>query len=103
VKYGKAWESGTNSDLRSYSANVSVPVTDAFDIIGTYGYGKTGRLDSVFGTSGTDLTNYWQRYWFVGVRAKQLFARGERGNSNPYYYDNRTVGSPIVPPIGEAH
>ena len=103
VKYGKAWESGFSSDLRAYEGNVTVPVGDRFDIVGNYGYGKSGRLDSIFGT-GNDFVNYWQRHWFVGVRVKQLFAHGEGQNRSPYYYDNRVLnGSPVIPPLGEAH
>jgi len=74
---------------------------DAFDVIASYNYGRSGRLDSVLGTSGTDFVNYWQRTWFVGVRAKRLFGHGDRNGQNPYYYDNRTVGSPVIPPIGD--
>src|SRR6185369_5088592 len=39
VKYGKSWEGNFNSDLRSYDATATVPVSDAFDIVGNYGYG----------------------------------------------------------------
>jgi hypothetical protein len=73
-------------------------------LIGNYGYGKSGRLDSVFAgnTSSNDFVNYWQRHWFVGVRAKQLFARAsERNPHNQYYYDARPLSeSPLVPPLG---
>ena len=104
VKVGWAWESGFSSDLRSYEGNVTVPVGDRFSIIGNYGYGKSGRLDTIFGSSGNEFVNYWQRHWFVGVRVTQLFAHGEGRNRNPYYYDNRVLnGSPVIPPLGEAH
>ncbi|HEX3069154.1 MAG TPA: hypothetical protein VHX14_11305, partial [Thermoanaerobaculia bacterium] len=104
VKAGKAYESGFSSDLRAYEGNITVPLTDSFDLIGNYGYGKSGRLDSVFAgsTSSSDFVNYWQRHWFVGVRAKQLFANtSERHPHNQYYYDARPLSeSPVVPPLG---
>lgn len=104
LKYGRSWEGEFKSDLRSYAANVTVPVNDAIDLIGNYGYGKSGRLDSILGTSGTDFVNYWQRHWFVGVRVKQLFAREDRGGPSSYYYDTRPLsGSPVIPPLGETH
>jgi hypothetical protein len=54
-----------------------VPISDAFDIVGNYGYGKSGRLDSILGLNNDarDFTNYWQRHWYVGMRLKRLFAR----------------------------
>jgi tetratricopeptide (TPR) repeat protein len=104
VKAGRAYESGFSSDLRAYEGNITVPLTDSFDLIGNYGYGKSGRLDSVFAgsTSSSDFVNYWQRHWFVGVRAKQLFANAsERHPHNQYYYDARPLSeSPVVPPLG---
>jgi tetratricopeptide (TPR) repeat protein len=102
LKYGNAWEGSVKSNLRAYAANVTVPINDAFDVVASYNYGRSGRLNSILGNSGTDFVNYWQRYWFVGFRAKQLFGHDER-NRNPYYYDNRTVGSPVIPPLGETH
>ncbi|MCU1349582.1 MAG: hypothetical protein JWO56_2612, partial [Acidobacteria bacterium] len=105
-KAGKAYEGNTTSDLRSYEGNVTVPVNDLIDIIGNYGYGKSGRLDSLVGSNVNDFVNYWQRHWFVGVRLKQLLSRDERRATGPtpYYYDNRPLtGSPVVPPLGEAH
>jgi hypothetical protein len=107
VKAGRAYESHFSSDLRSYEGNVTVPLTDSFDLVGNYGYGKSGRLDSVFAgnSSSTDFVNYWQRHWFVGVRVKQLFANAaERHPRNRYYYDSRPLtGSSVIPPQGEAH
>lgn len=97
-KAGKAHDSGRTSDIRAWGAYVSVPVTDAFDIIANYNYGRSGRLDSVLGGRGTDLINYWQRNWFVGVRLKQLFRRDDRNQENPYYFDNRMLSSTVVPP-----
>jgi tetratricopeptide (TPR) repeat protein len=98
LKYGRSWEGSNTSDLRSYEANVTVPVSDAFDLVGNYGYGKSGRLDSILGSSGTDFVNYWQRHWYVGVRLKRLFARDDRRGENPYYFDNRSLtSSPVVP------
>jgi hypothetical protein len=106
VKAGRAYESDVSSDLRSYEGNVTVPVGDTFDIVGNYGYGKSGRLQSVlaFNNAPADFVNYWQRHWFVGVRVKRLFGHGERQNSNPYYYDSQPLsGSPVIPPLGESH
>lgn len=105
AKAGKAWERDTSSDLRSYEGTVTVPISDAFDVVGNYGYGKSGRFESIspLGTDNADFTNYWQRHWYVGVRVKQLFARGDRGGRNPYYYDTRPLAgsSPVIPPLGE--
>ena len=99
AKAGKAWESGFNSDLRAYDGSLTVPISDAFDLVGNYGYGKSGRLQGLVGSGPDEFINYWQRHWFVGVRVKQLFARGQRGQRNPYYFDNRVLtGSPVVPP-----
>jgi tetratricopeptide (TPR) repeat protein len=107
-KLGKAYEGNNTSDLRSYEANVTVPVSDLIDVVGNYGYGKSGRLDSLVGSNADDFVNYWQRHWFVGLRLKQLLSRDERASRvtgpSPYYYDNRSLtGSPVVPPLGEAH
>ena len=107
MKAGRSYESGFSSDLRSYEGNITVPVSDSFDLVGNYGYGKSGRLDSVFAgsTRSSDFINYWQRHWFVGVRVKQLFASaGERHPRNQYYYDTRSLtGSPVIPPLGGSH
>jgi hypothetical protein len=101
LKYGNSWEGSRKSNLRAYAANLTVPVNDALDAIASYNYGRSGRLDSILGNSSTDFTTYWQRYWFVGLRAKRLFSHGDRRAQNLYYYDNRTVGSPVIPPLGE--
>jgi len=100
LKVGNSWEGSQRSNLRAYGLSLTVPVSDAFDIVGSYNYGRSGRFNSIIGSSPSDFTNYWQRYWFVGIRAKQLFSRDDRHGANPYYYDNRTVGSPVIPPIG---
>lgn len=103
AKLGKAWESGTSSDIRAYAANVTVPMTDMLDFVASYNYGKSGRLNSPFG-SGTEFTNYWQRYWFAGIRVNGLFGKGDRTATNQYYYDaSPLTGSPVVPPVGETH
>jgi tetratricopeptide (TPR) repeat protein len=97
VKVGKAWESGFNSDIRAYGANLTVPITSAFDLIGAYQYGKTGRLQGIIG-GGNEFVNYWGRTFFVGIRANRLFSRSA-ANRNPYYFDNRVLTqSPVVPP-----
>lgn len=103
VKVGKAWERNRSSDIRAYGINVAVPVNDLIDIVGDWGYGKSGRFDSVFGGNDTEFTSYWRRHWFVGIRLKRLFGRADRGTpSEPYYYDNRVLTtSPVIPPVGE--
>jgi hypothetical protein len=107
AKAGRAWEESRSSDLRSYEGTVTVPVSDALDLVGNYGYGKSGRFDSIspLGNDSTDFVNYWQRHWYVGVRVKQLFGRGDRQGRNNYYYDTRPLAgaSPVIPPLGEAH
>lgn len=98
-KAGKAHEVGHTSDIRAWGAYVAVPITDAFDLIGNYNYGRSGRFGSVTGSGANDFINYWQRNWFIGVRLKQLFGRGDRNAQNPYYFDNRMLtSSPIIPP-----
>lgn len=103
VKVGKAWERNRSSDIRAYGINVAVPVNDLIDIVGDWGYGKSGRFDSVFGGNDTEFTNYWRRHWFVGIRLKKLFGRSDTDTpSEPYYYDNRVLTtSPVIPPVGE--
>ncbi len=106
VKAGRAYESSFSSDLRAYEGTVSVPVGNLFDVVGNYGYGKSGRLQSLspFNASAADFVNYWQRHWYVGVRVNRLFGRGERTPRNPYYYDSQPLaGSPVIPPLGETH
>ena len=101
VKAGRSYEAGHSSDLRSYEGNVTVPVNDRIDLVGNYGYGKSGRLGSVspFGGTSSDFLSYWQRHWFVGFRLKQLYGRGNEPNRNPYYYDTRPLAgsSPVIP------
>lgn len=109
-KLGKGWEGsdipgvGTrSSDLRSIIGTVTVPVSDLFDVVGSYGYGKSGRFDDVFGNGGTNFRNYWQRNWYVGIRLNRIFNRGDQAQ-NHYYYDNSVLsGSPVLPPVGETH
>jgi len=108
LKAGKAYESGFTSDIRAYEGNVTVPLNDRFDLVGDYGYGKSGRLNSIvaFNGSSNDFVNYWQRHWFLGFRVKQLFGHGERGANDSYYYDTRALSgaaSPVIPPLGETH
>ncbi len=98
VKYGRSWEGSRSSDLRAYDLTATVPVSDAFDIVGNYGYGKSGRLDSVLGNRPSDLVNYWQRHFYVGIRVKRLFSNDDRHAVNPYYFDNTVLtGSPVIP------
>lgn len=97
IKAGKAWESGFTSDIRAYGANLTIPITRAFDLIGSYQYGKSGRLQGLTGGA-NQFVNYWGRTFFVGIRANRLFSRGA-ANRNPYYFDNRVLSqSPVVPP-----
>jgi hypothetical protein len=96
LKAGRSWEGDHSSDLRAWGANVTVPVGDRFDLVGSYNYGRSGRFDSLVGTP--ELTNYWQRTWFVGVRLKQLFSRDDRRARERYYFDNSALGSDIIPP-----
>jgi hypothetical protein len=99
VKAGRASEGSFHSDLRAYEGNVIVPLNDAFDLIGNYGYGKSGRLGDFLSNNANELVNYWQRHWLVGVRLKQLYSRGDRRGSNTYYFDDHGItGSPIIPP-----
>ncbi|HEX7155196.1 MAG TPA: hypothetical protein VF618_27250 [Thermoanaerobaculia bacterium] len=104
VKAGKSWERDRSSDIRSYGLSAAVGITPSVDLVADYGYGKSGRFDDLVGGSDNDLTNYWRRHWFVGLRVKQLFTRGDRqgGEPSPYYYDNRVLStSPVIPPVGE--
>jgi tetratricopeptide (TPR) repeat protein len=95
-KYGRAWEGDHTSDLRAIGARVTVPVGDTFDVIGSYNYGRSGRFESIIGDP--EFTNYWQRSWYVGVRLKRLFTSDDRRAHDRYYFDNRVLGSDIVPP-----
>lgn len=101
-KYGRAWEGNRNSDIRTISAKATVPLSDSLDLVGSWGYGRSGRLESVFGNGSEDFVNYWQRNWYVGVRVKRLFAGSDRQTRNPYYYDNQALaGSPLATTAGE--
>ena len=106
-KRDASYEQGRSSDLRSYEGTITVPISDALDLVGNYGYGKSGRFDSIspLGSDSTDFTNYWQRHWYAGVRVKQLFGHGDRNGRNSYYYDTRPLAgaSPVIPPLGETH
>src|SRR4029079_1395653 len=106
VKAGRSYESGVSSDLRAYEGTVAVPVGDRFDLVGNYGYGKSGRLQSVvpFNNAPADFVNYWQRHWDVGIRVNQLFGRGHRTPRHPDSEDSQPLsGSPVIPPLGETH
>jgi hypothetical protein len=101
LKYGRGYEGDTSSDIRALEASVRMPVNDAIDLVGAYGYGKSGRLDGPFGGSG-DLVNYWQRRWYVGISLKKLFAGSDhRSGRNLYYFDDSPIASVMVPPAGE--
>lgn len=95
-KAGKSWEGDHSSDLRAWGANVTVPVGDSFDVVGSYNYGRSGRFESL--TGDPEFTNYWQRSWYVGVRLKRLFTSEDRRARDRYYFDNSALGSDIVPP-----
>lgn len=103
TKMGKSFERDRSSDIRTYHAKLTVPISDAFDLIGSYSYGKSGRFENLFGGSGDDFTNYWQRQWYVGLRVRQLFSSDDqRSPAGGYYYDNRVLtGSPVASPAGE--
>lgn len=96
-KAGKSWDNGRDHDLRAWAARVTVPVGAAFDIIGSYNYGRSGRFDSF--TGDPEFTTYWQRSWYVGVRVKRLRASDDAEAADRYYFDNRVLaGSDVVPP-----
>ena len=97
LKVGRSWENDRSSDLRAWAARVTVPVGDTFDVIGSYNYGRSGRFESLIGDP--EFATYWQRSWYVGVRVKQLFGRGDADAPANYYYDNRPLsGSDVIPP-----
>ncbi|HEX2120452.1 MAG TPA: tetratricopeptide repeat protein [Thermoanaerobaculia bacterium] len=95
-KAGRAWEGDRSSDIRAWGARVTVPVADTFDVIGAYNYGRSGRFESLIGAP--EFTNYWQRSWYVGVRLKRLFTGDDNRARDRYYFDNRVLGSDIIPP-----
>lgn len=99
LKYGKSFEGSRESDIRAIEGKLTVPINDALDLVGAYGYGKSGRLESVIGGD-DDFVNYWQRRWYVGIRVKRLFRDEERRGPTPYYFEERE-GSRNLPPIGE--
>jgi tetratricopeptide (TPR) repeat protein len=97
LKVGRSWENERSSDLRAWAARVTVPVGDAFDVIGSYNYGRSGRFESLIGDP--EFATYWQRSWYVGVRIKRLRGRGDVDLAGNYYYDNRVLtGSDVIPP-----
>lgn len=101
LKYGKSWENSQERDIRSIESSVVVPINDAFDVIGAYGEGRSGRFDSAL-PGEDDFITYWQRRFYVGVRVKRLFRRDDREGRNPYYFEERPYGSsPVIPPLGE--
>lgn len=97
MKLGKSWEGNRSSDLRAWAARVTVPVGDAFDIIGSYNYGRSGRFDSFIGDP--EFATYWQRSFYVGVRVKRLRTSDDRTAADRYYFDNRVLaGTEPNPP-----
>lgn len=97
LKVGKSWDNDRSSDLRAWAARVTVPVGEAFDIIGSYNYGRSGRFESLIGDP--EFATYWQKSWYVGVRVKRLRASDDRDAIDRYYFDNRVLsGSDVVPP-----
>ncbi len=97
-KAGKSWEGDRSSDLRAWGARVTVPIGHNFDLVGAYNYGRSGRFESIVGDP--ELTTYWQRSWYVGVRLKRLFSGDDSPRSRErYYYDDRVLsGSTVIPP-----
>ena len=97
LKVGKSWDGDRSSDLRAWAARVTVPVGEAFDIIGSYNYGRSGRFESLIGDP--EFATYWQRSFYVGVRIKRRRASDDREAQDRYYFDNRVLaGSDAVPP-----
>lgn len=97
LKIGKSWDGDRSSDLRAWAARVTVPVSDAFDIIGSYNYGRSGRFDSFIGDP--EFATYWQRSFYVGVRVKRMRATHDIDSADRYYFDNRVLASSdAVPP-----
>lgn len=103
-KYGKAYEGDHDSDIRAAEASVTVPINDAFDLVGDYAYGKSGRLDNVFAGGSDEFVNYWQRRFYIGFRMKRLFNGSDRRpGRNLYYFDESRIDNTILPPLGETH
>ncbi|HUP63945.1 MAG TPA: tetratricopeptide repeat protein [Thermoanaerobaculia bacterium] len=99
-KYGRSWEGGRDRDLRSIGAKITVPLSDAIDLVGSYVEGESGDFERIL--PGDDLATYWQRTFYIGLSVKRLFQRDERGARSPYYWDDRPLeGSPVIPPLGE--
>jgi tetratricopeptide (TPR) repeat protein len=100
AKYGRSWENDRERDLRSIGGRITIPISDALDLVASYIDGKSGDLDYLL--PGDEFVSYWQRTWYVGVSLKRLF-RGEDGRGrDPYYWDDRPLaGSPVVPPVQE--
>lgn len=96
VKIGKSWDGDRSSDLRAWAARVTVPVSDAFDIIGSYNYGRSGRFDSFIGDP--EFATYWQRSFYVGVRVKRMRAMHDIDSADRYYFDNRVLASSDAAP-----
>lgn len=97
LKIGKSWDGNRSSDLRAWAGRVTVPVGDAFDIIGSYNYGRSGRFESLVGDP--EFATYWQRSWYVGVRVKRMRASHDIDSTDRYYFDNRVLaGSDVTPP-----
>jgi tetratricopeptide (TPR) repeat protein len=97
LKLGKSWEGNRSSDLRAWAARLTVPVGDAFDIIGSYNYGRSGRFESLIGDP--EFATYWQRSWYVGIRVKRNRASHDLDANDRYYFDNRVLaGSDVTPP-----
>ena len=97
LKVGKSWDGDRSSDLRAIGARVTVPVGDAFDVIGSYNYGRSGRFESLIGDP--EFATYWQRSFYVGVRVRRDWARGDLAAEDRYYFDNRVLaGTEPNPP-----
>lgn len=96
LKYGRAWEQDFESDIRAIEARVTVPITEAIDLIGNYAYGESGRLEAL--PAGNDFVNYWQNRFFIGIRLKRRFDDSDRDGARRYYFDDTSLsGSPVIP------
>lgn len=97
MKIGKSWDGDRSSDLRAWGARVTIPVGSAFDIIGSYNYGRSGRFESFVGDP--EFATYWQRSFYVGVRVNRFRASDDRNAADRYYFDNRVLaGTEPNPP-----